>query len=165
MLVGAGFKPALSRHTQVVRPARRIICNVVANAIDLLSHDERRRRIAIYGQSHGSFLLRQGGFETRPYLRIVCCMSSSEDKSADTLPRVNAVHAARAPWTLNVTWADGTKDRVNLTGLVHRSRHFRTFLDRPADFRKVSVADFGGGVEWENGLDYGADTLKRVRSS
>jgi len=24
----------------------------------------------------------------------------------------------------------------------------------------VRVADFGGGIEWENGLDYGADTLK-----
>jgi hypothetical protein len=63
---------------------------------------------------------------------------------------------------LNIAWADGTKDRVDLTGLVHRSRHFRIFLDRPADFRKVSVADFGGGVEWENGLDYGADTLKMM---
>jgi DNA-binding transcriptional regulator YiaG len=44
--------------------------------------------------------------------------------------------------------------------LVHRSRHFRVFLDQPAAFRKVRVADFGGGIEWENGLDYGADTLK-----
>jgi len=34
------------------------------------------------------------------------------------------------------------------------------FLDSPAAFRKVHVADFGGGIEWENGLDYGADTLK-----
>jgi hypothetical protein len=24
------------------------------------------------------------------------------------------------------------------------------------------VADFGGGVEWKNGLDYGADTLKMM---
>ena len=43
---------------------------------------------------------------------------------------------------------------------MHRSRHFRVFLDQPAAFRKVRVADFGGGIEWENGLDYGADTLK-----
>ena len=78
----------------------------------------------------------------------------------DALPRVKAVVAARAPWTLNVTWADGTKNRVDLTGLIHRSRHFRRFLDDAAAFRSVHVADFGGGVEWENGLDYGADTLK-----
>ena len=31
----------------------------------------------------------------------------------DTLPRVKAVSAARAPWTLNVTWAHGGKDRVD----------------------------------------------------
>ncbi len=80
----------------------------------------------------------------------------------DTLPRVKSVSAARAPWTLNVTWADGTKDRVDLTGLIHRSRHFGTFVDDPAAFRKVHVAYFGGGIEWDNGLDYGADTLKMM---
>jgi hypothetical protein len=89
-------------------------------------------------------------------------MSSSDHTPLDTLPRVKSVRAARAAWTLNVTWADGTKDRVDLTGLVHRSPHFRTFLDQPAAFRMVRVADFGGGVEWENGLDYGADTLKMM---
>lgn len=78
----------------------------------------------------------------------------------DTLPRVKAVSLARTPWTLNVTWADGMKDRIDLTGLIHRSRHFRVFLDDLAAFRKVHVADFGGGIEWDNGLDYGADTMK-----
>jgi hypothetical protein len=80
----------------------------------------------------------------------------------DTLPRIKGLSSARAPWTLNVTWADGTRSKIDLTGLIHRSRHFRVFLDRRADFRKVRVADFGGGVEWENGLDYGADTLKML---
>ncbi len=78
----------------------------------------------------------------------------------DTLPRIKSVSAARAPWTLNVVWTDGTKDRIDLTGLIHRSRLFRIFLVAPAAFRRVHVADFGGGIEWENGLDYGADTLK-----
>jgi hypothetical protein len=63
---------------------------------------------------------------------------------------------------LNVTWADGGKSRVDLTGLIHRSRHFQIFLKGPAAFRRVYVADFGGGIEWENGLDYGADTLKMM---
>ncbi len=80
----------------------------------------------------------------------------------DTLPRVKTVSAARAPWTVNVTWADGGKDQIDLTGLIHRSRHFRIFLDRPAAFRKVGIAPFGAGIEWENGLDYGADTLKMM---
>jgi len=45
----------------------------------------------------------------------------------DALPRVKAVGAARAPWTINVTWNDGSKDRVDLTGLIHRSTHFGVF--------------------------------------
>lgn len=80
----------------------------------------------------------------------------------DTLPRIKAVSVARAPWTINVTWADGMKDRIDLTGLIYRSRHFRVFLDDPGAFRKVHVADFGGGIAWENGLDYGADTVKML---
>ncbi len=63
---------------------------------------------------------------------------------------------------LNVVWADGTKDCVDLTGLIYRSRHFRVFLDDPPAFRRVQVADFGGGVAWKNGLDYGADTLRMM---
>src|SRR5438046_7580408 len=78
----------------------------------------------------------------------------------DTLPRIKAVTATRAPWTLKVTWKDGIKDRVDLTGLIHCSRHFRVFLGNAAAFRNVQLSAFGGGIEWENGLDYGADTLK-----
>ncbi len=80
----------------------------------------------------------------------------------DTLSRVKSVSAARAPWTLNVTWADGEKDQVDLTGPIHRSRNFRIFLDQPGAFRKVRVADFGGEIEWQNGLDSGADPLKMM---
>jgi hypothetical protein len=83
-------------------------------------------------------------------------------RTVDTLPRVKTASAARAPWTINVVWADGTKDRVDLTGLIHRSRHFRVFLDRPATFRKLRIAPFGAGIAWDNGLDYGADTLKMM---
>jgi hypothetical protein len=83
-------------------------------------------------------------------------------QAEDKLPRIKSVSAGRVPWTLNVGWANGKKDRVDLTGLIHRSRHFRVFLDDPATFRKVRVVHFGGGIEWENGLDYGADTLKML---
>ena len=79
----------------------------------------------------------------------------------ERLPRVQAVSVAEgAPWTLNVIWANGEKSRVDLAGLVHRSRHFRVFLDEPDAFSKVGVTEWGSGIEWENGLDYGADTLK-----
>jgi hypothetical protein len=55
-----------------------------------------------------------------------------------------------------------TKNRIDLTGLIHQSRHFRVFLNDPAAFRKVEVVDFGGGIAWKNGLDYGADTLRTL---
>ncbi|SRR6266849_91425 len=89
-------------------------------------------------------------------------MTSIDERAIDALPRIRSVRAARAPWMLNVVWADGTKDCVDLTGLIYRSRHFRVFLDDPPAFRRVQVADFGGGVAWKNGLDYGADTLRMM---
>ncbi len=75
------------------------------------------------------------------------------------LPKIAAVSAAKAPFTLHVTWGDGKKDVVNLTGLVSLSKHFRVFLADPKSFRKVRPTEFGGGIEWSNGLDYSADSL------
>ena len=82
----------------------------------------------------------------------------------EPLVRVKAVSAARKLFTLNVTWDGGSKSAVDLTGLVHRSRHFRVFIDDPAAFRKVSVINFGSGIGWKNGLDYAAETLKLLAS-
>jgi hypothetical protein len=80
-------------------------------------------------------------------------------KPVDKLPRIKSVKAGK-DWTLQVTWDDGSRDRVDLTGLVTRSRHFRAFLDDPAVFGEVQVAHYGSALAWPNGLDYGADTLK-----
>ena len=74
--------------------------------------------------------------------------------------RVKSVKPAKESWTLAVVWADGTRDCVDLTGLVHRSRHFRRFLDEEAAFRKVKIVDYGAGIGWANGLDYSAGTLR-----
>jgi hypothetical protein len=80
----------------------------------------------------------------------------------DSLPCVKSIKAARALWSLDVVWNNGTRDRVDLTGLVYRSRHFRRFLGEPKAFRKVKVVDWGAGIGWDNGLDYSADTLKTM---
>jgi len=80
----------------------------------------------------------------------------------DDLPRIKSVRPGKAPWTLDVVWKDGSRGRVDLTGLVHRSRHFREFLEEPLAFRKVKVVDWGAGIGWENGLNYSADTLKSI---
>ena len=76
------------------------------------------------------------------------------------LPKVIAVTPASAPFTLNVTWGDKTRSKVDLTGLVARSRHFRVFLSDTIAFRDVRPTEFGSGIEWKNGLDYSAATLK-----
>ncbi len=78
----------------------------------------------------------------------------------EKLPTLKSVAAGRKPLTLNLVWADGARDTVDLTGLAHRSRHFKVFAENPPAFRNVSVTEFGGGVEWANGLDYSATSLK-----
>ena len=80
----------------------------------------------------------------------------------DALPRVKAVSVGRAPLTLNVEWSDGAKSKVDLTGLVYSSRHFRVFADDAGAFRQVKPDEFGTGIEWANGLDYSARTLKML---
>jgi hypothetical protein len=85
-----------------------------------------------------------------------------ENGSMDALVRVKAVSAGRAPLTLNVEWANGAKSKVDLTGLVHSSRHFKVFADDADAFRRVKPDEFGTGIEWPNGLDYSARTLKML---
>ncbi len=82
--------------------------------------------------------------------------------SNPALPRVRAVAAGKAPLSLNVVWDDGSKSRVDLTGLVHSSRHFKVFTDDAAAFRRVRPAGYGSGIAWDNGLDYSAATLRTL---
>jgi DNA-binding transcriptional regulator YiaG len=84
------------------------------------------------------------------------------NEKSDHLPRVKGVKPGKLPWTLEIVWHDGSRSNVDLTGLVHRSRHFRRFLEEPLAFRKVRVVEWGAGIGWDNGLDYSADTLKTM---
>jgi hypothetical protein len=80
----------------------------------------------------------------------------------DTLPRVKSVAASKKGWALDVVWADNRKSRVDLTGLIHRSKHFRVFVDDIKAFQKVAPVHYGSGIGWENGLDYSATTLQTL---
>jgi len=80
----------------------------------------------------------------------------------DTLPRVKSVTASKKGWSLEVVWTDNRKSRVDFTGLVHRSKHFRIFVDDPKAFQKVTPVNYGSGIGWENGLDYSAITLQTL---
>lgn len=78
------------------------------------------------------------------------------------MPRIKEVSAAKAPLTLDVVWNDGSASKVDLTGLVYSSEHFRVFIEQPGEFQKVKSVNWGDGIGWENGLDYSANTLKTL---
>jgi hypothetical protein len=66
------------------------------------------------------------------------------------------------PLSLDVAWDDGTKSRIDMTGLVHTSRHFKVFAEDAAAFRRVKPVGYGSGIGWANGLDYSATTLRTL---
>lgn len=77
------------------------------------------------------------------------------------LPRVKFVSAG-PQFTLTVEWQDGGRTKADLTGLVYSSKRFHVFASDPAAFRKVKPVAWGDGIEWDNGLDYSANTLKEL---
>src|SRR5882762_8972368 len=89
-------------------------------------------------------------------------MALRERDTMNTLPRVNSVTPAKKSWVLDIVWSDNRKSRVDLTGLVHRSKHFRAFIDDPKAFQNVAPVNFGSGIGWKNGLDYSASTLQTL---
>lgn len=78
------------------------------------------------------------------------------------LPRIKSASPDRTALTLKVEWVDGRKSKIDLTGLVHSSRHFHVFTEDQEAFRTMKVDEFGTGVEWDNGLDYSAANLARM---
>jgi hypothetical protein len=84
-----------------------------------------------------------------------------ETALAESLPRVKSVASGKG-FSLNVEWSNGARSRVDLTGLVHSSRHFVVFASDAAAFRRLKPDEFGTGIEWANGLDLSSATLKTL---
>jgi hypothetical protein len=65
---------------------------------------------------------------------------------------------------LKVVWNDGYEGVVDLRPTIARGRIF-SYLQKPKNFQKVRVSEYGHSIEWtnENGeeIDFGADTLRR----
>lgn len=80
----------------------------------------------------------------------------------DGSKRLADVRPGQGPFTLALTWQDGSRQTVDLSGLVARSRHFRRFSDEPGTFRDARVVNWGHGIAWPNGLDYAAGNLARI---
>ncbi|HEY5046908.1 MAG TPA: hypothetical protein VII49_02675 [Rhizomicrobium sp.] len=87
--------------------------------------------------------------------------ATADEADIEVLPRVKSV-AAGPRFTLNVEWKDGSRTKADLTGLIHSSKHFGVFARDAAAFRHVRPVAWGDGVQWDNGLDYSAATLKEL---
>lgn len=67
--------------------------------------------------------------------------------------------AVQSPGVLRVTWDDGMTRNVDVSPMF--SRHpVLAMLNIPEVFRDVSVVPGGGGVEWVNGADFSARSLR-----
>jgi hypothetical protein len=76
--------------------------------------------------------------------------------------RISSVQA-QPDYHLSVVWQDGGCAVVDMTGVVQKLPYFAALKDEAA-FRQVSVVDYGTGIEWENGIDYSADSLEVMAS-
>ena len=64
---------------------------------------------------------------------------------------------------LKVVWNDGYEGVVDLRPTIARGRIF-SYLQKPTNFQKVRVSEYGHSIEWLNEhdeeIDFGADTLR-----
>ena len=60
---------------------------------------------------------------------------------------------------LRVTWSDGVTRLVDIRGQL-RGHVVLDMLNVAEVFRDVSVAPGGGGIEWANGADFSARSLR-----
>lgn len=77
-------------------------------------------------------------------------------------PRIAAVEAVPDSQSLDITWMDGTRDRVDLADAVARFTAFRPIRDTAA-FADVKVVAWGWAIGWGDGedteVDYSAERL------
>ena len=65
---------------------------------------------------------------------------------------------------LKIVWNDGYEGIVDLRPTIARGKIF-SYLQKPKNFEKLRVSEYGHSVEWTNEdgeeIDFGADTLRR----
>jgi hypothetical protein len=64
---------------------------------------------------------------------------------------------------LKIVWDDGYEGIVDLRPTIDRGKIF-TYLQKPENFAKLKVAEYGHSVGWVDGegneIDFGADNLR-----
>ena len=65
---------------------------------------------------------------------------------------------------LKIVWNDGYEGIVDMRPTIARGKIF-SYLQKPKNFKKLRVSEYGHSVEWTNEdgeeIDFGADTLRR----
>ena len=78
------------------------------------------------------------------------------------LPRIRSAEPV-IHGVLKIVWNDGYEGIVDLRPTIARGKIF-TYLQRPNNFKKVKVSEYGHSIEWKNEkgeeIDFGADTLR-----
>lgn len=78
----------------------------------------------------------------------------------EQLPRIETAEVS-GPHRLRVVWKDGRIDIIELEGMIADFEPFAPLRD-PALFATVQVIEYGDGIAWDGGLDYGADSLRQL---
>jgi hypothetical protein len=79
---------------------------------------------------------------------------------AEKLPSVKSVKPGEGR-TVEITFADGERRAVDLSGFIVRYRALAPLAD-PAVFARAKVADWGGAVSWGGDAALSATTLRRA---
>ncbi len=75
-----------------------------------------------------------------------------------TMVMITAVET-REPGFLHLTWDDGVMREVDITDWL-TGRPLLELLQVPEVFRDVQIVEGGGGLEWVNGVDFCAQSLR-----
>ncbi len=79
------------------------------------------------------------------------------------LPRITLAETV-IHGVLKIVWSDGYEGVVDLRPVIDRGRIF-TYLQKPAQFRKLKVTEYGHSIGWINDqgeeIDFGADNLRQ----
>jgi hypothetical protein len=78
------------------------------------------------------------------------------------LPRIRGVKVA-GPTALEVKWAAGGTDRIDLAGWIATGGSVLAPLRDPAVFRRARAGDFGASVEWGENDDLAIDAVHLAR--
>jgi DNA-binding XRE family transcriptional regulator len=78
------------------------------------------------------------------------------------LPRIRSARATSRPWTLFLEFDNGLAAEVDVAGLVTSFAHFAPLANKPTDFARVELGEFGTDISWPGGMEMSAVSLLRL---